>query len=101
MKQANINFVRNSHYPTDPRWYALCDEMGMLAWVVRYALFPVGAPDQIIWMIIVGVLLHGICYYFFSVTGEIYTDKAAPAMPAEDVEAYLASLKDPKDMAEY
>ena len=30
MKQANINFVRNAHYPTDPRWYALCDELGMM-----------------------------------------------------------------------
>jgi beta-galactosidase len=30
MKQANINFVRNAHYPTDPRWYALCDKYGMM-----------------------------------------------------------------------
>ena len=30
MKQANINFVRNAHYPCDPRWYDLCDEIGML-----------------------------------------------------------------------
>ena len=30
MKRANINFVRNSHYPNNPRWYALCDELGML-----------------------------------------------------------------------
>jgi beta-galactosidase len=30
MKQANINFVRTAHYPNDPRWYSLCDEMGML-----------------------------------------------------------------------
>ena len=30
MKQANINFVRTSHYPNDPRWYELCDELGMM-----------------------------------------------------------------------
>jgi len=30
MKQANINFVRNAHYPADPRWYALCDKYGMM-----------------------------------------------------------------------
>jgi beta-galactosidase len=30
MKQANIHFVRNAHYPTHPRWYELCDELGML-----------------------------------------------------------------------
>jgi beta-galactosidase len=30
MKQANINFVRNAHYPNDPRWYSLCDRYGMM-----------------------------------------------------------------------
>jgi MFS family permease len=57
---------------------------GMLAWMLRYALFMMGASDAVAWMLLLAIALHGPCYDFVYVAGQVYIDKkASPAIRAQ------------------
>jgi nucleoside transporter len=53
--------------------------IGMLAWAARYVLFAYGDAGELVFMLILGIALHGVCYDFFFVSGQVFTDsKAGP-----------------------
>jgi nucleoside transporter len=51
--------------------------VGMGAWTLRYTLFAFGDAHDLVWMLLIGIALHGACYDFFFVSGQIFTDAKA------------------------
>lgn len=51
--------------------------IGILAWILRYVCFAFGNLESNVWMLFAGIILHGVCYDFFFITGYMYTEKKA------------------------
>ena len=62
----------------------------MAAWVARYLLFSWGDGSEHLWMLLGGILLHGICYDFFFVAGQVYVDRKAPIRVRAAAQGFIA-----------
>jgi nucleoside transporter len=66
--------------------------VGLAAWAVRYALLAFGDAGTGVWMFYAAILLHGVCYDFFFMTGQLYTDQQAPAQLRSAAQGFLTFM---------
>jgi nucleoside transporter len=66
--------------------------IGMFAWAIRYACFAFGVDDggPVMWMLLLGLALHGVCYDFFFVAGQIYVDRTFGPETRARAQSFLA-----------
>ncbi len=66
---------------------------GFMAWVTRFVLFAGSTPDGIIWMIIAGILLHGICFDFVYIAGQIFIDRQVTPDMRGQAQGFLVMVR--------
>ena len=65
---------------------------GLLAWAVGYVLLAYGNPGPGIWMFYLAIILHGVCFDFFFVTGQLYTDQQAPSHLRSTAQGFITTM---------
>jgi nucleoside transporter len=66
--------------------------VGLLSWAVRYVLLAYGNPGPSIWMFYLAIILHGVCFDFFFVTGQLYTDQQAPSHLRSTAQGFITTM---------
>ncbi|AWV96711.1 nucleoside permease [Arcticibacterium luteifluviistationis] len=66
--------------------------IAMLAWITRYLFFAYGNNEELVPLLYMGIILHGICYDFFFVTGQIYVDQAAPKKIKASAQGFITLI---------